>query len=152
MKTQNLKFRTTEITTFKQQGSVILESLIAILIFSVGILAIVGLQGVSIKNVAGAKYRTDASLLANQIIGEMWVADKTSATALQANFNSPAGVKYLTWTSSVQQALPGVVSGVGGTLPIIVIDGNNQATITIQWQSPGEAAPHQHVTVARING
>ena len=152
MKTQNHKTRKPGSNSHKQQGSVILESLIAILIFSVGILAVVGLQGVSIKNVAGAKYRTDASLLANQIIGQMWVSNKSSATALQANFNSPAGAMYLTWTSSVQQALPGVVSGVGGTMPIIEIDGNNEATIIIRWQSPGEAAPHQHVTVARING
>ena len=152
MKTQNLKTKKLKHSAIKQQGSVILESLIAILIFSVGILAIVGLQGVSIKNIAGAKYRTDASLLANQIIGGMWVADKSSATALQANFNSPAGAKYLTWTSSVQLALPGVVSGVGGTMPIIVIDSNNEATITIYWQSPGEAAPHKHLTKARING
>lgn len=152
MKTQIIKTINTGSNPHQQQGSVILESLIAILIFSVGILAVVGLQGVSIKNVAGAKYRTDASLLANQIIGQMWVSDKTSATALQANFNSPAGAMYLTWTSSVQQALPGVVSGVGGTMPIIVIDGNNEATITIQWQSPGETVPHQHITKARING
>ena len=134
-----------------QQGSVILESLIAILIFSIGILAIVGLQGVSIKNIASAKYRTDASLLANQIVGQMWATDKSTA-ALQNNFNSPDGGNYKTWASSVQSALPGVVSGVPDTLPLVVIDGNNQATITIKWQSPGEAAPHQHVTVARING
>lgn len=139
----------------KQKGSVILESLIAILIFSIGILAIIGLQGVSIQNTAGAKYRTDASLLANQIIGQMWVADKTTAT-LQANFNSPAGAQYIIWSSAVQQALPGVIlaggnaSGVVQTTPIISIDNNNQATVTVKWQSPGEGAPHQHVTVARI--
>jgi len=148
LKTQNFVTIKAGNTAFKQQGSVILESLIAILIFSMGILAIVGLQAASIKNMAGAKYRTDASLLANQVIGRMWTSDKTTA-ALQANFNSPAGAQYLNWTSSVQQALPGVASGV---MPTIVIDANNEAIITIRWQSPGEATPHQHVTRARING
>jgi type IV pilus assembly protein PilV len=145
VKTQSLKLKT---GSTKQRGSVILESLIAMLIFSMGILAIVGLQGASIRNVTGAKYRTDASLLANQVIGQMWTSDKATA-ALQNNYSSPNGVMYLAWASSVQQALPGVIAG---TLPSIVIDGNNQVLITIQWQSPGENAPHQHVAIARING
>jgi len=132
----------------KQRGSVILESLIAMLIFSMGILAIVGLQGASIRNVAGAKYRTDASLLANQVIGQMWTTDKATAS-LQNDYNSPNGLMYLAWASNVQQGLPGVM---GATLPTISIDGNNQATITIQWQSPGENAPHNYVAIARING
>lgn len=140
----------TKIEIPAQQGSVILESLIAILIFSIGILAIVGLQSASISNVAAAKYRTDASLLANQIIGNMWAADKTNA-ALTANFNSPGGASYLNWVSSVQQALPGV-NAASGTLPTVVIDGSNQATITIFWRSPGESANHRHVTTTNING
>lgn len=135
----------------KQRGSVILESLIAMLIFSMGILAIVGLQGASIRNVAGAKYRTDASLLANQIIGRMWTTDKATAS-LQNDYNSPNGLMYLAWASNVQQSLPGVISGVAGTMPTISIDGNNEARITIQWQSPGENAPHNYVAIARING
>jgi len=145
VKTKSLKLKT---GSTKQRGSVILESLIAMLIFSMGILAIVGLQGASIRNVAGAKYRTDASLLANQVIGQMWTSDKATA-ALQANYSSPNGVMYLAWASSVQQALPGVTVG---TMPSIAIDGNNEARIIIQWQSPGENAPHQHVAIARING
>ena len=44
-----------------QQGVVLLESLIAILIFSMGILALVGLQAAMISNTSNAKYRADAS-------------------------------------------------------------------------------------------
>lgn len=131
----------------KQRGSVLLESLIAILIFSMGILAIVGLQGASIKNTANAKYRTDASMLANQIIGQMWAGDK-SAAALQASFNSPGGAKYVLWKANVQQALPGAAANA----PTVSIDAGNVATVTIWWQSPGESAPHSHVAIARING
>lgn len=131
----------------KQQGSVLLESMIAILIFSMGILAIVGLQAASVKNTASAKYRTDASMLANQIIGQMWIDDKT-ASALQASYNSPGGAKYLTWKTSVASALPGVASNA----PTIAIDASNVATVTVWWQSPGEAKPHNYVAIARING
>lgn len=132
----------------EQQGSVVLEALISILIFSIGILAIVGLQAVSIKNVAAAKYRTDASLLVNQVIGQMWVSDKSNA-ALVANFSSPAGASYLTWLDSVAQGLPGV-SGVPANAPTIAIDANNNATITVYWQAPDESAAHNYSAIAVV--
>jgi type IV pilus assembly protein PilV len=140
----------------KQHGSFVLEALIAILLFAIGILAIVGLQATSIGNTAAAKYRTDASLLANQIIAQMWVADKTNATLI-ANFCGPvvsgvcaaAGPNYLAWASSVAQVLPGV-SNVAPA-PSIAIDANNTATVTVFWQGPNESAAHNYSTVATIN-
>jgi type IV pilus assembly protein PilV len=131
-----------------QQGSVVLEALISILIFSIGILAIVGLQAVSIKNVAAAKYRTDASLLANQVIGQMWVSDKSNA-ALVASFSSPAGASYAVWANAVAQGLPGV-SGVPANAPTIAIDANNNATVTVYWQAPNESAAHNYSAIAVV--
>lgn len=58
----------------------LLEALIAILIFSMGILAIVALQAVSIKLAGDAKYRSDAALLAEEMLAQMWVSDRTPAT------------------------------------------------------------------------
>ncbi|MBI5438475.1 MAG: hypothetical protein HY936_05950 [Nitrosomonadales bacterium] len=55
-----------------QQGLVLLEAMIAILIFSMGILAIVGLQAAMIKNTADSKSRVEASYIAKQRIGLMW--------------------------------------------------------------------------------
>ncbi|WP_435628065.1 type IV pilus modification PilV family protein [Candidatus Ferrigenium straubiae] len=132
-----------------QQGSVVLEALISILLFAIGILAIIGLQAASIKNVAAAKYRIDASLLVNQVIGQMWASDKTNAT-LVANFSSPAGASYATWANSVAQALPGV-SGVAANAPTIAIDASNNATITVFWQAPNEAVAHNYTAIAVVN-
>ncbi len=58
----------------------LLEALIAILIFSLGILAIVALQAVSIKLTEDAKYRSDAALLAEELLGQIWTSDRTPAT------------------------------------------------------------------------
>ena len=58
----------------EQAGVMLLEALIAILVFSLGILSLVALQATSIKLVGDAKYRTDATLLANRLIGQMWVS------------------------------------------------------------------------------
>ncbi len=137
-----------ETMTTKQKGSALLESLIAMLLFSMGILAIVGLQAASIKNTASAKYRIDASMLANRIIGQMWVDNKNNAPLI-ASYSSPGGAEYLKWKVNVQKALPGV--GVTLNAPTITIDAANKVTVIILWQSPGASAPHNYVAIARIN-
>jgi type IV pilus assembly protein PilV len=140
----------------KQQGSFVLEALIAILLFAIGILAIVGLQAASIANSASSKYRTDASLLANQVIAQMWVADKTNAT-LVTDFCGPAasgvcaapGANYQAWANAVMQVLPGASSVAAA--PSIVIDASNVATITVFWQTAKDNAPHNYSTIVNIN-
>jgi type IV pilus assembly protein PilV len=135
--------------TIRQQGSMMLEGLIAILIFSLGILSIVALLAASIKNTSNAKYRVDASLLTNQIIGQMWTGDRTN-THLVTNYSSGAnGAPFTVWKDKVVQTLPGVT---GENLPTVAIDGSNVVTITVRWQAPGEAASHNYVAIARING
>jgi type IV pilus assembly protein PilV len=154
----------------------ILESLIALLIFSLGILGIIGLQAASIKASTEAKYRSEASTLANEIIGRMWVSDRTAAT-LKAAFESPGGAAYQNWawvgngTSSGSQSAPGVGSvlaslpGASDNLPTIAITTINPTrvttppipatsvvTVTVKWKSPGETTPHNFTTVAQIGG
>lgn len=124
-----------------QKGSMLLEALIAILIFSFGILGIVGLQAASIKNGSEAKYRSDASFLANELIGMMW-ADRANITT---SYAAPSD-----WTSRVAATLP---SGAGAV--VVAIDPNVspqlRATVTVQWALPGDAQ-HTFVSVAQING
>jgi type IV pilus assembly protein PilV len=143
-------------TRRQQTGAMLLEALIAILIFSMGILAVVGLQAASVKASSDAKYRSDASLLANQLIGQMWAGDRTPAT-LQANFNSPAGASYATWQADVVAALPGVAN----TPPTVLVQPavgtsttTSLVTIAIYWKLPSEPASaptHQYITIAQIS-
>ena len=72
-----------------QSGVILIEALVAILIFSVGILALVGLQATAIKQSTDARYRTEAAALANELIAEMWVSDRTTATLI-TNFATGA--------------------------------------------------------------
>lgn len=55
-----------------QNGFVLLEGLIAILIFSMAILGVVGMQATAITKASESQYRADAAFLANQLIGQMW--------------------------------------------------------------------------------
>lgn len=134
-------------TNSRQQGMAIVENMIAILIFSFGILGIVGLLAASMKHSAEARYRTEASMLANQVVGEMWASDKTNAVLKEA-FESPNGASFLAWRTRVTAILPGVATNA----PTVSIDANNVATITVRWRAPGEPAAHNHVLVARIDG
>lgn len=134
----------------RQSGVVLLESLLAILIFSLGILALIGLQATAVKQSTDARYRSEAALLANDIIGQMWVSDRTPAT-LQGNFNT-GGPLYNAWFARVSGTLPGVVANTP-TAPTIAIDANGIATVTVYWIAPSEPAGtprHEYVTLAQI--
>ena len=71
----------------RQGGIALLEVLIAILIFSLGILAIVGVQTITVKQATDAKYRSEANLLVNQLIGAMWTSSRVPSD-LQTQFNT----------------------------------------------------------------
>jgi len=130
-----------------QSGMLLLEGLIAILIFTIGVLGIVGLQATVVKQVTDAKYRTDASMLANQLLGTMWVSDRTAA-ALQNNFNTGSAA-YNTWLTKVSATLPGVAA----YPPTVAISNQGETTVTIRWLAPSEGAnatPHRYVVIAQI--
>lgn len=144
------------ITPKNQTGSMLIEALVGILIFSMGILAIVGLQAASIKVSSDAKYRSDASLLANQLIGEMWISDRT---LLQTDFVSPDGTAYAAWlgdaqtpaTGTVRATLPGVTDV--ANLPTVTVDANSVVTITLNWRLPNEppgAPAHSYTAITQI--
>jgi len=135
-----------------QRGATLLEALIGILIFSIGILALVGMQALAIKHMSDAKYRSDAAFFANQIIGQMWV-NRGAAGANLVNYayagsgTPPAAIDN--WVTSIQNSLPGVTAA--ANRPIITVAGTT-VTVRVRWQLPGGGDVHQHITMAYING
>lgn len=111
-----------------QKGVALLEALIAILIFSLGILGLIGLQANATKTASQAKYRIDASQLASQRIGTIWV-DQTNLASYNES-DSPVAV------------LP------NGTRSTVVV--GNQVTVTVSWQAPGDASINTYQTVALV--
>lgn len=130
----------------QQQGSVLLEGLIAILIFSMGILAIVGLQAAAIKTVADSQYRLEASFLANRLIAQMW-----TDTANIANYALPGGAAAANWKNEATALLPGATNS--PPTVNIVGDATSGYTVTVQlnWKAAGEANAHNYTTIAYIN-
>lgn len=148
----------------KQSGALLLEALIGMLIFAIGILGLVGMQAASIQNAAAATYRAEASYLANQILGLMWVDKGNLASyALNAgNARCAAGAsdgganpQLLSWLSNdLANKLPGNVaaaSGVTGLQQQIVIGAGNRVTVTLCWQAPNDLIAHRFEAEAQIN-
>lgn len=136
----------------KQRGMVLLEGIFAILIFSLGILALMGLQAASIKHVGDAKYRADASFLTDQVIGRMW-ADRAN---LPCYTHQPTGVcsspaskaNLQNWLDNVGNLLPGAPA----SLQQISVGADNQVTVRVKWRAAQDAQTHTFVAVAHING
>lgn len=117
-----------------QHGVALLEALVSILLFSMGVLALVGLQSTMIKNTSDAQYRSEASFVAQQWLGVMWSNPDPGNLPLYAiNTTDP---RY-----NISNMLP------SGTR-LVTVSGI-QATVTIGWQQPGKPA-HQLVTIANI--
>jgi type IV pilus assembly protein PilV len=121
-----------------QGGVMLIEALVAILIFSVGVIAVMGMQAVSIEQVSAAKYRTDASYLANQIAGQMWTDIPNLAT-----YATPGATGRAGWDTTVARTLP---SGTG----VITVVGS-LVTVTVSWKVPNESVTRKYVAVVNIN-
>ena len=128
-----------------QSGVMLIEALIGILIFSIGILALIGMQATAMRNTTDARYRSEAAFLATQIIGQMWV-DRANL-ASYANAGYPPRDK---WVSQVGATLPGIPTD--APAPSITVGANNEVTVTIQWRQPGETQTRRLEFVNRING
>jgi type IV pilus assembly protein PilV len=132
----------------RQQGVMLLEALIGVLIFSIGILAMIGMQAIAMRATMDAKYRSEASFLANEIIADMWV-DRANLSGYATDPGSPAscpGAAPCNWLDRVSGRLP---QASGTNAPTIEISGQ-QATVTVRWQRPGETTVSNHVAVAQI--
>ena len=135
-------------TPIRQTGSYLLEALIAILIFAFGVLGLVGLLGSSVRVTNDARYRAEASNLANAMLAEMWTMD---VARMDADFGA-GGAKLAAWQAKAESLLPSAAAH-----PVTVdlpksgrSPQSRTVTVTVFWQLPGESELHQHLMTAEI--
>lgn len=111
-----------------QSGFLLLEVLIAILVFSFGVLAIAGLQATMVKNTTDGQYRAIASEVAEQRIADQWGNPAASIAEADTDISAilPAGTRT-------------------------VVQAGNRYQVTVTWQQPGGEL-HQFTTVAYVDG
>lgn len=111
-----------------QSGFLLLEVLIAILVFSLGVLAIAGLQATMVKNTTDGQFRAIASQVAEQRIADQW--------------NNPAA-SIVEEETNISTVLP------AGTRTVVRV--GNRYEVTVTWQQPGRQV-HEFKTVAYVAG
>ncbi len=117
-------------------GFSLIEVLVVLVIFSVGLLGVVALQARATQVSVSAEDSTRAALLANEMASAMWGANSVNlpAAAIDA------------WNLRVANARErGVPNGAG-----TVVVAGNVATITVTWRAPHEAADVQHRYVTQV--
>jgi type IV pilus assembly protein PilV len=156
----------------------LLEALIGILLFSIGILAMVAMQAASVNTVADAQYRIEAVNAANRVLSQMWVnVDRSNDTTLQnsllafehqttgapescafggapaTNAAVTAWVNLVTTGTADGSGSKPLLPGTTGAMQQIDVDvgSNNRVTITVCWQAPNDSAPRRHTVVAYIH-
>lgn len=107
-----------------------IEVLIVIVLFSFGLIGMVGLQARAVQFSVSAEDSNRAALLANEIASAMWNANTVNLRAATVT----------AWNTAVGNAAArGLPNGVG-TVTVV----GNVATITITWRAPYEEASVSH--------
>lgn len=154
----------------RQQGVMLLEALIGILIFSVGILAMVGMQAAAFSASADAKSRAEAAAFANQIISDIWMGvDRTSDASLTTSLNNfqlntggsdcafsggqTDGTNTILtgWVSAVTNTSTGLIGATATMQQVLVSTADlNRVTVTICWKTPQDARSRKHQVISYV--
>jgi type IV pilus assembly protein PilV len=149
-------------TARKQKGIMVLEAMMAILIFSLGILAMMALQAAAIRLSGDAKGRIDASFLADKLISQMWLADPLTLNTFSHNStatanpclpngggpNNPVVANWL--TNDVLPNLPGgnTVANFRNYQRVTVT--GNVVQVSLCWQTPGDTTFHNYLVTSAV--
>ena len=105
-----------------QRGVALLESLMALLIFSVGLLGLLGLEARVMSTSTNSENRSRAAMLAGEVASQMWLSNTVApSTTAYNNLISNAG----------NQTLGGLP---GGVINVVAVPSTtNAADITVTW-------------------
>lgn len=154
-----------------QNGIMLIECIIGLLIFLIGVLAMLGLQASAITVQSEAQYRIEASKQVDRLLGNINVGvDRSSPAALQTSLqqfqHQPTGTScafsgaastqatVTNWidamtSSSSTTRLPGATAAMQ---QILVDTANfNRVTVTVCWQEPQSPKARQYSVISYIN-
>lgn len=127
----------------QSRGIALIEALVGILIFSLGILGLVGLQASMSRAQGSAKFRADAAYLSTDLLGQMW-ADR--GNLLDGKYEHPGACashpKCADWLNKLAASLP------EGSAKIAT-NANGDVSLTVTWTTSAEGT-HTYVLSTAI--
>ncbi len=134
----------------KSHGFALIEVMVSVLLFAIGILGLVGLQASMTQAQTSSKIRADAANLVDELVAIMW-SDMTNIASYTAG-GCAGNVRCNGWLTKLPEVLP------GGSLAALTVNltgtaVNNQdygtVTITVNWTLPN-GGTHQHTAVSNV--
>jgi type IV pilus assembly protein PilV len=110
----------------RARGLSLIEVMVVLVLFSFGLLGLVGLQARTTQLAAGAEDTTRAALLANELAATMWNSNSVTLDAAVVS----------AWQARVADATGRGLPGGDGSVEIT----GNVARITVRWSPPAQAA------------
>lgn len=129
-----------------------IEGLVTLAIFAVGMLGLASLQTRMIQQGANSQFRVQASYFAEEIIG-LTSADSGNVACYQMTASGPstcssgiAQAAALDWRTRTIATLPGAWA----SPPTVSYANNGALTVTILWQRPQETMQHNYVSTTNL--
>jgi len=140
-----------------QCGFTLMEVLISLLVFSIGVLGLLGLQGGAVRFSTDAQQRADATFLADQLFARMLISDPTTIATFAHRATgtakcaptgaSSANAVVTEWLGEVTATLGAKATA---SLQQIVVDpATGQVTVRLCWQN-GNDPLHQLVVSNQV--
>lgn len=151
-----------------QGGSFILEAIISLMLFAIGIISLLGLVVQALNQVGQSKSRNDASYLAGELISEMWVRTTVNVGGQAGDDCTVAGKS---WDCRVKELIPTATPAVyvnqscdcrpavgncvapASTGANVAVTNQAPVTICISWTDKKDAAaglPHLYQTSSMV--
>lgn len=154
--------RSNEPRVRSSKGFTMIEVLVSLLVFSFGVLAMVGLQATAVRLSTDARDRASATFLADQLLGRILIANPadaaafahkpTGTTACAPGGSSSTNSVVTGWLSEVSAVLPNAVSDDQQVVVTTTGSGANavtDVTVRLCWQR-GNDAPHSLTVTNRV--
>jgi type IV pilus assembly protein PilV len=137
-----------------RRGMVLVEVLVAALIFAFGVLGIVGLQAHLKRSEISNRFRVIAMTVANDLIGTMWGDPANLASFATAGGNCDGYATCAAWKTKVANNLPSGAAVVTVLPPALPsgpgVSAGADVQIQLSWQTPDGAQRYDTNTTVRL--
>jgi type IV pilus assembly protein PilV len=131
----------------RQRGFALLDALVSIAIFGLGITGLAGLQATLLAQNTQSSYRVQAAAYANSLVG-IALADTANLSCYAAAtgcHSSVASAALDAWQLEVAAGLPGAADAP----PQLVLGNDGIFTVRLFWKLPREDVTHNYVLVTQ---